>query len=145
MKIQIEDMPQMAQTYDEARTRKVSAEAEIAELELARIRGTLCLTEDVVKVWENVLHACRSKFLAMPTKLAPIIAHETDISAIKDIVEDQIREALSELANYQPSIDPVNTGASTSEPVNGYQANEPAPKVKRSGMGRPKKTAGLTK
>jgi hypothetical protein len=141
--IDISDMPKMAATYDEARTRKVSAEAEIAELELARIRGTLCLTEDVVKAWETVLHACRAKFLAMPTKIAPIVAHETDVSIIKDIVEDQIREALSELANYQPAIDPINTGTPAGKSVESDAPSDPAPKAKRGGMGRPKKTARL--
>jgi hypothetical protein len=62
------------QTYEEARTRKISAEAEIAELELAKIRGTLCMTNDVVAAWESVLHACKAKFLALPTKVAPILA-----------------------------------------------------------------------
>ncbi len=61
-------------SYDEARTRKVNAEAEIAELELAKIRGTLCMTNDVVAAWESVLHACKAKFLALPTKVAPILA-----------------------------------------------------------------------
>lgn len=145
MKIDISDMPQMAQTYDEARTRKVSAEAEIAELELARIRGTLCLTEDVVKAWETVLHACKAKFLSMPTKAAPMVANETDVSAIKDIIEEHIREALGELANYQPAIDPVNTGSTVVEPIGGDEPANAAPKAKRSGMGRPKKTAGLAK
>lgn len=122
-----------ALSYDEARTRKVAAEAEIAELELARIRGTLCLTDDVVKAWESVLHACRAKFLAMPSKLAANVAHETDISVIKDVIESQVREALAELANYQPSVDPVATGTvQAAEPDGG----EPKPNKK---MGRPKK------
>lgn len=100
-----------ALTYEEARTRKITAEAEIAELELARIRGTLCLTEDVVKAWENVLHACKAKFLSLPTKIAPIVANETDVAIIKDHLEGAIREALAELANYQPSIDATSTGS----------------------------------
>jgi len=41
-------------TYDEARTRKVSAEAEIAELELAKIRNDLAIVADVVKAWDEV-------------------------------------------------------------------------------------------
>lgn len=129
--------------YEEARTRKIAAEAQIAELELDRIKGTLCLTEDVVKAWETVLYACRAKFLAMPSKMAPLLENESDISNIKDIIETQIREALSELANYQPHIDPVNTGSDAGEPDGNDEAVVSAPKVKRSRMGRPKKTARL--
>jgi hypothetical protein len=143
--IEIEDMPDLALSYDEWRTRKVAAEAQVAELELARIQGTLCLTEDVTKAWETVLHACKAKFLSMPTKTAPLLANQGDVSAIQLILEDQIKEALSELANYQPAVDPINTGVSAGEPVDSDEAVDPAPTPKRSRMGRPKKTAGLTK
>ena len=126
----------MGSSYDEARTRKLSAEAEIAELELAKIRGTLCMTEDVVKAWESVLHACKAKFLSLPTKVAPVVANESDTSKVKNVIEQAIREALSELSNYQPEIDPVRTGggAVESEPA----AEGEAPKPKRK-VGRPKK------
>lgn len=131
--------------YEEARTRKVAAEAQIAELELERIKGTLCLAEDVVKAWETVLYACKAKFLAMPTKVAPLLANEIDVSKIQLILEEQIKEALSELANYQPSIDPINTGSTAIEPIDGDEAIDSTPKTKRGRMGRPRKTTGLAK
>lgn len=124
-------------SYDEARTRKINAEAEIAELELARIRQTLCKTEDVVKAWESVLHACRAKFLAMPSKMAPVLANVTDTAMIKDHLENAVREALDELANYQPSVDPVATGATVRAEVEGEEV-----KPKR-GRGRPSKISAL--
>lgn len=123
-------------SYDEARTRKVNAEAEIAELELAKIRGTLCMTNDVVAAWESVLHACKAKFLALPTKVAPILATETDVVVAKDYLENAIREALTELSNYQPSIDPVRTGSVAQEDVPAETAVVEQPKRK---VGRPKK------
>jgi hypothetical protein len=124
-------------SYDEARTRKIAAEAEIAELELERIKATLCLTADVVKAWESVLHACRAKLLAIPTKMAPVIAGTSDISTIKERLEESVREALEELANYNPSVDPVATGVSMTP--SGEQSAE---KPKR-GPGRPKKISKL--
>lgn len=124
--------------YDAARTRKMNADAEIAELELARIRGTLCLTDDVVAAWESVLQAAKAKFLALPTKIAPIAANETDVGVVKDLLEQQLREALSELANYQPKIDPVKTAASIdADPVE----EQPAPKKR----GRPRKATRVGK
>lgn len=123
-------------SYDEARTRKINAEAEIAELELAKIRGTLCMTDDVVKAWESVLHACKAKFLSLPTKVAPVVANESDVAKVKDFLESAIREALTELSNYQPEIDPVRTGSAAVE--NELGAEEEAPKPKRK-VGRPKK------
>jgi len=132
-------------SYDGARTRKINAEAEIAELDLAKIRGTLCLTEDVVKAWETVLHACKAKFLSLPTKVAPIVANESDVAIIKDHLENAIREALLELSNYQPAIDPVNTGSASTESIAGDEAPDAPAAPKRGRVGRPRKTAGLSK
>lgn len=126
-------------TYDEARTRKINAEAEIAELQLEKIKGTLCLTEDVVKAWQSVLHACRAKLLAVPSKISPVLAAEDDPAIVRDRLEDQIREALAELANYKPEIDPVNN-AGTDAPEAAEE--KPAPKRKR---GRPRKAESLPK
>lgn len=124
--------------YDTARTRKMNADAEIAELELARIRGTLCLTDDVVAAWETVLQAAKAKFLGLPTKIAPVLANETDVGIVKDLLEQQLREALTELSNYQPQIDPVRTGAVQSdEPTEA----KPAPKKR----GRPRKVQAVGK
>ncbi len=121
----------LGSSYDEARTRKINAEAEIAELELQRIKATMCFTADVVKAWESVLHACRAKLLAVPTKMAPIVSGISDTGVIKDRIEDAIREALDELANYNPTVDPVKTGAAA--PVE----EEAGPEPKK--RGRPRK------
>ena len=48
---------------------KVNAEAEIAELELAKVRGELVIAEDVVKAWDDVLSALKGKLLSIPTKV----------------------------------------------------------------------------
>jgi predicted permease len=104
----------LGSSYDEARTRKINAEAEIAELELQRIKATMCFTSDVVKAWESVLHACRAKLLAVPVKMAPIVSSISDTAIVKVKLEDAIREALEELSNYNPSVDPVATGVALS-------------------------------
>lgn len=121
----------LGSTYDEARTRKINAEAEIAELELQRIKATMCFTADVVKAWESVLHACRAKMLAIPTKMAPVLAGTMDVNVIKERLDEAVREALDELANYNPSVDPVKTGVAA--PVE--EDGELAPKKR----GRPRK------
>ena len=123
-------------SYDEARTRKINAEAEIAELELAKIRGTLCMTDDVVKAWESVLHACKAKLLSLPSKMAPVLSNINDTALIKNHVELGIREALEELANYQPTIDPTKTGGTVTAESEGETDAEEKPKRK---VGRPKK------
>ena len=129
--------------YDEARTRKVNAEAEIAELELAKIRGELVVAEDVVKAWEDVLGALKAKLMAIPTKGAPVVATESEAGKCQAILEDLIREALEELSNYDPRISA--TTASVEPPEEGNGDTEAATPAKRKRVGRPRKTAGLAK
>lgn len=125
-------------SYDEARTRKINAEAEIAELELQRIKATMCLTADVVKAWESVLHACKAKLLAVPTKMAPVLSNVSDTALIKDHLDNAVREALEELSNYNPNVDPVSTGSALVEAVAGNEEASPKRKV-----GRPRKIEKL--
>ena len=120
--------------YDAARTRKMNADAEIAEMELAQLRLKLCSTEDVIKAWADVLNACRSKFLSLPTKLAPVLANEDDASVTKQLLEDQIHEALSELSNYNPEIHPTQMSGNADLEEPEIAAEEP-----KKARGRPKK------
>lgn len=121
--------------YDTERTRKMKADADMAEIALARAKSELCVTTDVIRAWESVLHASRAKLLSMPTKISPILANETDTSQVKHLLEEAIRESLAELANYQPEIDPEKTGAGASRDDPAQEEVKPKRKV-----GRPKKT-----
>ena len=132
-------------TYDQARTRKVTAEAEIAELELAKVKGDLVTAEDVVTAWEDVLGAVKGKLLSIPTKAAPIIAAESEPAVCQRICEDLILEALEELSNYDPKIDATRTTTTSESPEEGDGNAEAPQKGKRKRVGRPKKTAGLAK
>jgi len=122
----------LGSTYDEARTRKVTAEAEIAELELAKIQGSLVAADDVVKAWEDVLGALKAKLLSVPTKGAPILSTETETAVCQRVMEDLINEALEELSNYEPKV----SAASSKTPSKSADAKKPT----RARRGRPKKT-----
>lgn len=131
-------------TYDEARTRKVAAEAAIAELELAKVRNELALVGDVVKAWDDVLSAMKAKLLALPTKMGPILAAETDAAVIQKKLEEQIRDCLDELANYDPLSDPAGTNIVVEQSEAGDDSSEATAKTKRKPVGRPKKAAKFT-
>jgi len=128
-------------TYDEARTRKVAAEAAIAELELAKVRNELALVGDVVKAWDDVLSAMKAKLLALPTKMGPILAAETDAGLIQKKLEEQLRDCLDELSNYDPLSDPTGANIVIEQPEGGDDSAEATTKVKRKPVGRPKKAA----
>jgi hypothetical protein len=130
-------------SYDEARTRKVNAEAEIAELELARVHGTLVLAADVVQAWEDVLGALKGKLLSIPTKAAPVVSAEPDAALCQTILEDLLNEALEELSNYEPTIDPSSTSGTTDALEDSDTGSKAATKTKRKRVGRPKKTTGF--
>lgn len=131
-------------TYDEARTRKVAAEAAIAELELAKVRNELALVGDVVKAWDDVLSAMKAKLLALPTKMGPILAAETDAGLIQKKLEEQLRDCLDELSNYDPLSDPTGANIVIDQPEGGDDSAEATTKTKRKPVGRPKKAAKFT-
>lgn len=130
-------------TYDEARTRKVNAEAEIAELELAKVRGELVVVDDVIKAWETVLMAVKAKMMSVPTKAAPVVASEGEAGKCQAVIEDLVREALEELENYDPKSSPTDANVERSE--DGAEGDEAAAPAKRQRVGRPRKTTRLAK
>ena len=131
--------------YEEARARKVAAEAEITELELAKVRGELVVAEDVVSAWSDTLSSLKAKMVSIPSKAAPIVAAEDSAGGCQQVLEDLIREALEELSNYDPKIDAANTQRTTTTPDEGDASSEATSAPKRKRVGRPRKTAGLAK
>jgi hypothetical protein len=132
-------------SYEEARARKVAAEAQIAELELAKVQGELVIAEDVVSAWADTLAGLKAKLVSIPSKAAPIVASDDSAGGCQKVIEDLVREALEELANYDPKIDPGNTQRVASTPEESDISVEAPAKTKRKRVGRPRKTAGLSK
>ena len=127
-------------SYDEARTRKMNADAEIAELELSKVRGELVETQQVIDAWVEVLSAMRAKMLSLPSVLAPVVANDEDVASCQDIIEKQVYEALEELASYEPQ---GQDNKKNSKRSNG----QPEASAKNDGvrLGRPRKTTKLRK
>ena len=133
----------LGSTYDEARTRKLNAEAEIAELELAKVRNQLVLVEDVVKAWTDTLANLKSKMTSIPSKAAPIVASETEIGVVQEILTDSINEALEELSNYDPKVSAARTSKPKGPSSGGDEDTEAAAPPKRKRVGRPSKATRL--
>lgn len=82
-----------------ARTRLVTAQAELAEAELAEERGELHRAAAVMRVWtENVTNA-KTRLLAIPVKIAPELVGQ-DLQTMKTKLKAAISEALKELSEY---------------------------------------------
>lgn len=91
-------------SYEAHRARLTAAKADVAEIAAAIAKGQAHDAGAVEAVWTDMLMNCRSKLLAMPTRLAPKIRKETDLAVVKDILETAVNEALAELAAYDPAV-----------------------------------------
>ena len=85
------DPSQEAAKLNQARRTKV-------EIETLIIKGDLCRTEDVAHWWMNATSAAKTKFLAMPTRLAHQVLSATEYGETERILKECVNEALDELA-----------------------------------------------
>ena len=85
------DPAQESAKLNQARRTKV-------EIETLIIKGELCRTEDVADKWFNHITACKTRLLAMPTKLAYQVVSATEYGEAEKIIKDAVYEALEELS-----------------------------------------------
>lgn len=90
------------EAYQKERTLHERAKRQKAELQLGQMRGDLHTSQVVEMVMTDMLSRLRSKLLALPTKIAPIIIARNDIATVEGILQNEIYEALSELKDYEP-------------------------------------------
>ena len=83
---------------DEARKRKLQAEAMLSELELQTAQGNTISVADHGDTIGKLGDTLKGRLLVMPSKLAPALALETKQGLCKQIVEDEIRRTLKEIA-----------------------------------------------
>ena len=77
------------------------------ELELAQTRGELISVKLVKKEWEKLISASRARLLVIPTKLAPLVFAAKSIPEVKEVIQDAIYEALTELAQLEIVVEDV--------------------------------------
>jgi phage terminase Nu1 subunit (DNA packaging protein) len=83
----------------EERARLAREQADAKEMENAIARGELVHIEDVAKQFERGLERARTKLLAIPSKVAPEVHACATAKEVQAIIERNIVEALSELAD----------------------------------------------
>lgn len=80
------------------------AKREKAEIELSHLKKEMHKADEVEKVLNHMLMAFRSKMLSLPSKAALFLASKDDPKEVEALMERDINEALSELADYEPSL-----------------------------------------
>ena len=82
---------------DEARRRKLAAEAALAEIEVSKKRGEVVEIEAVADAVGDDYANVRAKLLSLPTKAAPQLAIIEDSAEAQGVLEKLVHEALEEL------------------------------------------------
>lgn len=84
--------------YGVSRARREAAEAELAELKLAEQRGNLIQLKAVEAVWSNSCAGMREHLLQIRARLAPLLANESDVFKVEQLLEAEHNAALQLLA-----------------------------------------------
>lgn len=103
-----------APDYASERARFIRARADLAEMEAEEKRGSVIAAEDVQTAWIAVLALLRTRLLALPDRLAPVVHAEASPAGVRDVIRGAIREALEELAESDVRLkreDDEDTGA----------------------------------
>ncbi len=84
------------------RARLASAQANKAELDVARMRCELIDADKVRDVWGVQIANARAKLLGIGHTVAPQVAVETSVPACSDIIDERVYETLGELRDFDP-------------------------------------------
>jgi pyruvate/2-oxoglutarate dehydrogenase complex dihydrolipoamide acyltransferase (E2) component len=84
--------------FSDYRTRKMLADAELAEMERDKIRGTLVQLDTVRAAGVEVGTALRAALENLPDQLAPLVAAVADEERCRQILQDHLEAILKETA-----------------------------------------------
>lgn len=90
------------------RLRKTRAEANLAEIRLAKERKDALDRKSVMRTWENIIMVIRQKVLALPSKVAPRMVYMDEQKVIEADLEKEVTAALESLAKPQTYDDAEN-------------------------------------
>lgn len=92
---------------DEAKRRKLMAEAGLQEIELNKRKGDVIELAEVEKKLSNTFAVIRSNMLKVSDRTAIRLIGETDETRIKKIIRDEINQALDALSTWKTYEDEV--------------------------------------
>ncbi len=88
-------------TLRDHRQRLADARAGLIEARERLVVGDAVLLADVERALVDVFTRVRARLLAIPVKLAPIVAVEDDAAEVQKLVSLAVGEALVELSTYE--------------------------------------------
>lgn len=91
----------LTMSLSQVKTFKEFYQGKISELDYKRRSGELISVEEARKENEQILIAFRSRAMAIPTKIAPLMVGIENISEAKSILDDAMYELLLELSRLE--------------------------------------------
>lgn len=88
--------------YRKAKARLTEAQADAEEIKVKTLKGELVDLKEVEDHFIRVFDTVQKRLQSLPTKLAPAIVSIQAIPEVKTTLEEEINQALNELANYNP-------------------------------------------
>ena len=85
-------------SLNEARQRKLAAEAALAELALDKQRGDVVRVDTVVAIAGSEYSKVQRRFLRLPSKMAPKVVRAKTPAKVQHLLELEVREILTELS-----------------------------------------------
>lgn len=86
-----------AVSFDVAKAAKTQAEAQLKQMQLARLEGQTITIDEAVALYREEASIVRSQLLAIPGRLAQALVTETDPSVIESIIADEVNVALQNI------------------------------------------------
>jgi phage terminase Nu1 subunit (DNA packaging protein) len=96
------DVSELNHRLLQAQAEEREAKARMAELDLAVMQGRLHEAEHVKKIMADMIVACRSRLLAVPSKAAISLASMSDSVKIASYLRELVYESLEALSEYDP-------------------------------------------
>ena len=113
--------------FEEWRAKKEKEMALIKAMEREELEGLLVRKAEIIKEVQTALGNVKARLLSMPSKLGPVVAHESKPAVTKNLIEDAVIEALTELSGLFGNPEPMLPSSETST------------KTKRGSMGGSRK------
>jgi hypothetical protein len=96
------DSSELGQRLLKAQAEEREAKAEMAKLELSVMRGRLHEAEHVKKIMTDMIVACRSRLLSIPSRASTALVNKAEPNDIAEYLQGLVYEALNALAEYEP-------------------------------------------
>lgn len=91
-----------AESEASAKRRKMTAEADLAEMKAAEAAAVLVRADAVVEAVQKDLARVKARLMAIPNRIAPMVVGLDEIGA-REMIEQEVYSALQELSYIEPS------------------------------------------